>query len=139
MALMLKEFSGEITPKELTRLEEIKPITKQLFNEIDVIRKKYGFEAGEEMGGAMDDIVSALTSGAANKSNNRLGVRLSGYHKKTYWAERDTKGIEIFTHYLTMKSHPDTKYINNFKKHFPEMDAELERLYDQAYQVMGGK
>jgi hypothetical protein len=139
MALMLKEFSGEITPKELTRLEEIKPITKQLFNEIDVIRKKYGFEAGEEMGGAMDDIVSALTKGSANKSNNRLKIQLKAGHSARYWTAKDSKGVEIFTHYLTMKSHPNTKYLDIFKKHWPELNVELERLYDQAYQIMGSK
>jgi len=139
LSLSYKNFNDRITPEELKRYKELKPITIELLKKKIEIQNKYGFEAGADMKGAMDDIVSALTSGAANKSNNRLGVSLSGYHKKTYWAERDTKGIEIFTHYLTMKSHPDTKYINNFKKHFPEMDAELERLYDQAYQVMGGK
>ena len=139
MSLMVKEFSGEIKPEELARLREIKPITKQLFVEIDVIRKKYGFEAGEDMGGAMDDIVSALTNGIANNVTNRLNIRLKGFHSKSYWKQSDSKGVEIFTHYLTMKSHPNTKYLNNFKKYFPELNVELERLYDQAYQIMGSK
>lgn len=139
-SLFLKYLSQEITPEENKKLNELTETSRKLRSKTNEIRKKYSYEAGENMAGAMDDIVSALTNGIANKTNNRLNIMLKGQHKTTYWTQHpDSKGLEIFTHYLTMKSHPNKQYLDNFKKHFPELDVELERLYDQAYQIMGGK
>ena len=138
--LLRKSFSGKLTPEELTRKQEIAPITKQLRSELDAARTKYGYYIGKDLASSMSDIISALTMGGVNRSTNRLKIQVIGHHSTTYWKQiPKRRNREIFTHYLSMKAHPNKKFLESFKKHWPELNVELERLYDQAYQIMGGK
>jgi hypothetical protein len=139
--IYLKTIKEEATFEERQLWRQYTNKLPSIINKLDEIETKYGFASGKQVASSMDDIISALTEGYANRDKNRYGFTIRGQHKPSYWKDITTKSKnhEIFTHYLTMKSHPDKKFLNNFKKHFPEMNNELERLYDQAYQIMGGK
>jgi hypothetical protein len=99
------------------------------------LEKKYDKFNTKRTAQAMEDIVASLTLGYGNSKYN-----LTNGHDIKYYKQRPYgKNHEIFTHYLTMKAHPDRRFLNKFKEVFPDLDSELERLYETAYQVMGSR
>jgi hypothetical protein len=98
------------------------------------LEKQYDKFNTKDTAASMHDIVSAITYARGNKP---LGLK--GMHTYDYYQNKNKRSTEIFTHYLTMKAHPDKRFYNKFKETFPEINTELERLYDTAYQIMGGK
>ena len=98
------------------------------------LEKKYDKFNTKRTAQAMEDIVASLTAGYGNKKYN-----LVNGHDIKYFKRKEARNHEIFTHYLTMKAHPDRRFLNKFKEVFPDLDSELERLYETAYQVMGSR
>lgn len=113
---------------------EVKNNINELRQKQVELTKKYDKFSTKRTAQSMQDIVASLTAGYGNKKYN-----LVNGHDIKYFKRKEARNHEIFTHYLTMKAHPDRRFINKFKEAFPELDNELDRLYQTAYQVMGSR
>jgi hypothetical protein len=133
----MQKNDNETANKYDAQIKEYK--IKNNVNEIEQkkieLLKKYDKFSTKRTAQSMEDIVASLTLGYGNSKYN-----LTNGHDIKYYKQRPYgKNHEIFTHYLTMKAHPDRRFLNKFKEVFPDLDSELERLYETAYQVMGSR
>lgn len=115
---------------------EVKNNVNELKQKKIELLKKYDKFSTKRTAQSMQDIIASLTAGYGNK---KYGL-VNGHDKKYFSIrEKEARNHEIFTHYLTMKAHPDRRFYNKFKEAFPDLDNELDRLYETAYQVIGSR